>query len=108
MLYIIYFDPYRVRKTTKNDLESSNAFRFVSHLGSLLLGHPTPGSHDWSGHLGKGGITKVPRRGTDRGRLPYNQSIHGAAGFRPEEFLIPNWSRYSFAVAPNSCRPPFW
>ena len=32
MLYIIYFDPYRVRKATKNDLESSNAFRFVHHL----------------------------------------------------------------------------
>jgi hypothetical protein len=55
MLYIIYFEPYRVRKATKNDLESSNAFRFVSHLGSLLLGHPTPVSHDWSRHLGKGG-----------------------------------------------------
>jgi len=108
MLYIIYFEPYRVRKATKNDLESSNAFRFVSHLGSLLLGHPTPGSRDWYRHLGKGGITKVPRRGTDRWRRPYNQSIHGAAGFRPAEFLIPNWSRYSFAVAPNSCRPTFW
>jgi len=46
MLYIIYFEPYRVRKATKNDLESSNAFRFVSHLGSLLLGHPSPGSRD--------------------------------------------------------------
>jgi hypothetical protein len=74
---IVNFDPHRVRKATKNHLESSNASRFVSHLGSLLLRRPPPGSQDWSGHLtifckvgaldrfGKGGITNV-WRGTDR------------------------------------------
>ena len=48
---IVNFDPHRVRKATKNHLESSNASRFVPHLGSLLLRRPTPGSQDWSGHL---------------------------------------------------------